>query len=327
MWKTHLWNLLYRSLWDTIVLGGSTLAGIVVIGIIGCILGFILTVLIEWCRAAWQMRALKSAMRSWPPYVGAVGGIVLAWIILFSWSLCATIYNDHEDLVAASSKLQEENRSLQLPAAATPEPAPIKSETPANARPKPPIAPQKQPEPQVPAEKRLTPDSSRGSLVQSNSGGLNVQQGTTGDKSPIINSPITIGNVPKDISPQDVISLTKYFSNAPIKARVIVSADQFSGNTPFPDKFYDALKDGGWPMLEAGVNRVMGFGPPGKKFQGAVLMVRGEPLKSTIYTDVSDPLTYIGNALVTFKIQRILRRVPDYPEGQIMIDFEGGFPD
>jgi hypothetical protein len=43
-----------------------------------------------------------------------------------------------------------------------------------------------------------------GSLVQSNSGGVNVQQGTTGINSPIINSPITIGDTPKAITPVDM---------------------------------------------------------------------------------------------------------------------------
>jgi hypothetical protein len=58
-----------------------------------------------------------------------------------------------------------------------------------------------------------------GSISQSNSGGINVQQGTTGNNSPIINSPITVGDVPKSISPQDMSALTSYFLNAKTKPK------------------------------------------------------------------------------------------------------------
>jgi hypothetical protein len=46
-----------------------------------------------------------------------------------------------------------------------------------------------------------------------------------------------------------------------------------------------------------------------------------------IYVDVSDPVSYIGNALQALKIPRILERKKDQPEGVISITIEGGFPD
>jgi hypothetical protein len=173
------------------------------------------------------------------------------------------------------------------------------------------------------------PNTTRpGSISQSNSGGINVQQGTTGNDSPIINSPITVGNVPKSISPQDMSALTSYFSNAKNKAKVNVAADQISGAAPFPGDFYDALKAGGWIMLEQGVNQYIGFAAPGKRFQGAIVTVRGEPLgpNETVSFEGSDPITYIGAALEAFKIPRSLKRDKSQEEGVITVDFQGGFP-
>jgi hypothetical protein len=167
-----------------------------------------------------------------------------------------------------------------------------------------------------------------GSISQSNSGGINVQQGTTGNNSPILNSPITVGDVPKSISPQDMSALISYFSNAKNKAKVKVSADQISGAAPFPGDFYSALKAGGWTMLEEGVNQYIGFAAPGKRFQGAVVTVRGEPLgpNETVYFEAFDSTAYVGAALEAFKIPRTLKRDKNQEEGVITIDFQGGFP-
>jgi hypothetical protein len=166
-----------------------------------------------------------------------------------------------------------------------------------------------------------------GSLVQQNSGGVNVQQGTTGDNSPITNSPITI-NAPKDILDKEMASLVEYLSGAPQKAPILINADQISGKDPFPDKFYDALRNAGWPMVRPGVDRMVGLGPPGKPFRGALVVIKGEPTNGeTINTDPSDPLTYIGMALANrCKVPILLKREPGQPEGQIAIVFEGGFP-
>jgi hypothetical protein len=169
-----------------------------------------------------------------------------------------------------------------------------------------------------------------GSLVQNNSGGINIQQGTTAPNSPIIDSPITIGSVPKNISPKDMDSIVAYLTGAPTKAHVKVVADQFSGTSPLPDRFYDALKNSGWTMLDAGVDSIVGFSAPGKKFQGAVVIIKGEPLRpdQTFYPDSpSDPLNYIAAVLEHLHIARILRRDPNLAEGAIYIQFEGGFSD
>jgi hypothetical protein len=167
-----------------------------------------------------------------------------------------------------------------------------------------------------------------GSISQSNSGGINVQQGTTGSNSPIINSPITIGDLPKTIQLQDMDTLKRFFRSAPNKAKVQISADQFSGAHPLPDDFYDALKGGEWTMVDTGVSHLMGFGPPGRRFQGAVLLVKGQPLgpNEGVQIDASDPLSYIGRALAALGVARSLQRDPSLEQGLIIIRFEGGFP-
>lgn len=172
--------------------------------------------------------------------------------------------------------------------------------------------------------------STSGSISQNNpNSGLNIEQGTTGSNSPIINSPIIVGDFPKTISAGDMIKLTAYFLSVPQKARIEVWADQFSGATPFPDKFYQALKDGGWAMEEPGVHSFMAFSAPGKRFQGVEILVSGEPLKANESIDIRppDPLFYIGTALKEFKIQMALDRRKDQREGIIRVTFMGGFPD
>jgi hypothetical protein len=170
-----------------------------------------------------------------------------------------------------------------------------------------------------------TPSSA---FIQGNSGGINVQQGTTGENSPIINSPITVGNVPKKISPTDMQRIVQYFLNAKAKSKVEIEADQYSGAAPLPDEFYQAMKDGGWDMKEPGVQRTMALYGPGKLFQGAVVTVNGEPLGpgERIYVNDSNPVFYIGNVLQALNIPRSLTRSKTQPEDLIVINFIGGFP-
>ena len=167
-----------------------------------------------------------------------------------------------------------------------------------------------------------------GSLVQENSGGINVQQGTTGADSPIVDSPITIGNLPKAIPPQDVTQLTSFFLNAKVKSRIKIFADQTSGAQPLPDDFYDLLKAGEWTMVDSGVNHVVSIPGPGRLFRGAELTVNGEPLEKgqMAHFDDSDPVFYIGSVLKSLKIPTAVRREKAQPEGLITITFENGFP-
>jgi hypothetical protein len=178
MWKEHFWNLLHRAQGSTLVLGGSTVAGIVVVGIIGCIFGYVSMSFIEWGRGGWNMTSFKSALRSWPPYVAGVVGFLLSWCLLFSWSVCVTIYKDHQDLVAANHRLKEENRILNPSSSGLPAP---------NASRGAPIAPQNHPKPisvpSKPAESHQSATGQNGAAVGSitlGSGSI-AQVGGTGN--------------------------------------------------------------------------------------------------------------------------------------------------
>lgn len=72
-----------------------------------------------------------------------------------------------------------------------------------------------------------------------------------------------------------------------------------------------------------------GFGPPGKRFQGAVIFVKGDPLLPdvTLWVGEPEPLAYIGETLKFLNVPMILMREPTQPEGRITVQFEGGFPD
>jgi len=169
-------------------------------------------------------------------------------------------------------------------------------------------------------------------IGQSNSGGVNVQQATTGKNSPIVNSPVTIGSVPKHIAPQDELTLTDYLLKTKASAarlHIVIAADQYSRPSPFVDEFYGLFKNGQWPMRDGGVTEFMGFSAPApKKFQGAVVVIKGEPIKpgETVNIAAPDPVFYIGTVLNTLKITRSLTRDPNAEQGLIIIQFEGGFP-
>jgi len=171
------------------------------------------------------------------------------------------------------------------------------------------------------------------SIQQSNSGGLNIQQATTGERSPIVNSPITVGQIPKTISAQDKVSLSELFTRGlgtTAGKTITISADQYSAPSPFISDFYDLISGAHWPMREAQVNQIIGFGQLGpKRFQGAVLILHGEPLKEgeQVKVDSSDPLYYIGTALQSLNVPMIVIRKTDFQENAIGIQFEGGFPD
>jgi hypothetical protein len=163
---------------------------------------------------------------------------------------------------------------------------------------------------------------------QVNSGGINIEQGTTGANSPIVNSPITVGDMPKRIAAEDMTRVVQYLSAARSKTTIDIQADQYSGASQFPDDVYQAFKDAGWNMKEPGVNRYMGFSAPGPRFQGAVVVIHGEPMKQgeQIFVSATDPLFYVGNVLKAFQVERSLDRRQNQEDGLITINFEGGFP-
>ncbi|MBS1800694.1 MAG: hypothetical protein JSS95_12815 [Acidobacteria bacterium] len=164
--------------------------------------------------------------------------------------------------------------------------------------------------------------------TQSNSGGINIQQGTTGANSPIVNSPITVGNIPKRIAPEDMPKIVQFLAKAPNKATIIILADQFSGASQFPDDLYDAFKAAGWQMKENGVNRFMAFPQPGRRFQGAEVSMKGEPVgPAGVTATPADALYYVGEIIKISGLQTSLNRNESIEDGVITITLLGGFPD
>ncbi|MGI4827750.1 MAG: YesL family protein [Janthinobacterium lividum] len=100
MWREHFQHLCYRAFLNALAMGGSTLAGIVVIGIFGIVLGFVFTVMIEGGRSKWDREILRAFIRTWPPYLGAIAGLLLAWILLFAFAISTTVYSGHQALVS-----------------------------------------------------------------------------------------------------------------------------------------------------------------------------------------------------------------------------------
>jgi hypothetical protein len=123
-------------------------------------------------------------------------------------------------------------------------------------------------------------------------------------------------------------NVVRYLQQAKSAVTIGITADQYSGAASFPDDFYDALKSAGWMMHDAGVNRVMSFGPPGKPFQGVIITEKGEPLKAGEGASFlpAAPESFIAALLDAYKIPRSLRRIPNEPENQITVEFQGGFP-
>jgi hypothetical protein len=123
---------------------------------------------------------------------------------------------------------------------------------------------------------------------------------------------LTVGNIPKHISPEDMKTLKDYLSKAELRLtagiELQISADQYSRSSLFVDGFYTLFHDSHWPMKDAGVAEVMTLaGPTVKKFQGAVVAIKGEPFQQggedTVVRE-PDPLYYIGNVFL------VLSRAP-----------------
>ena len=170
-----------------------------------------------------------------------------------------------------------------------------------------------------------TQKAAGGAVEQHNTGGINVQQATTGQNSAIVNSPIVIGDVPRRISPEDANVLKTFLAGAKTKARLKISADANTNLRQFSDDFYAVFKESGWRMEDPGVDTFLGFGPPGKRFAGVVVVVKGQPLQQgeevTLGSD--NALFYVAKVVDALKIPHILRREPNQPEDLISISFEG----
>lgn len=169
-----------------------------------------------------------------------VGAFLLLWVGIYFFALRGPSSSAETTAPVKNAAIESASQSTP-PQASQPERPRTSISNPKKATQKGPNTAERVPDSNAPPP-QPTPS---GSITQSNSGGINVQQGTTGPDSPIINSPITIGNPPRGISPADMQNIVQFLQNAKAKTTVDIVADQFSGATKLPDDFYQAFKDGG----------------------------------------------------------------------------------
>lgn len=162
---------------------------------------------------------------------------------------------------------------------------------------------------------------------QNNSGGINVEQGTIGPNSPIVNSPITIGDLKKTIAQEQVPGLVQFLSSAPTKLRVVIGVDQYSGSHPFPSDFYDLLNKSGWPMRFEGLGNVQVFSDPRKMHPKAAVSIFGEtpPEGEPKSLKAPDPRFYICAVLQNLNVPCELHHSKELSQDVVSIWFFDGF--
>lgn len=107
MWLRHFGNLLSRAGSETFLLGGSTLVGVVFIGVFGIILVFGFTILLGCYRGNWTIAALKRSLQSWPSYAVSLLVMLFCWGMLFGYEIVAVVYNDHQRYTLENQRLSQ----------------------------------------------------------------------------------------------------------------------------------------------------------------------------------------------------------------------------
>jgi hypothetical protein len=103
MW-TFIKELLWRGWKEALANGSSTGISVFWLGFGVLALGFVFTTGIEWLTGGSSMLALRAALKSWKSWLGAALALIVAWTILFAYSLFSVVYTDHKALTAAESK-------------------------------------------------------------------------------------------------------------------------------------------------------------------------------------------------------------------------------
>src|SRR5580704_17966042 len=106
--EKHFWNLCSRS-WDSLLsrLSPSTLS-VVVFSLAVPVLIFVAMLIYNFVRARKLGTAMGDILKtSAIPSLIAAGLTMLAWIVLFGWSVASTIYKDHQDFVSYIPKVKQ----------------------------------------------------------------------------------------------------------------------------------------------------------------------------------------------------------------------------
>ncbi len=164
------------------------------------------------------------------------------------------------------------------------------------------------------------------SVAQNNSGGINVQQATAGNNSSIINSPVSIGQIPKSIPHADMVRLTAVLQHAPNKCSIRIQTDQWSAEPPFTRDLYNLFKDGGWPMGYPHVENHESLGGPIVAAH-ATIIESGEPppQDELVSLNGDDPVATIAQVLTDLGYKPKIALNKDVPKGTVFIDFSGQF--
>ena len=153
------------------------------------------------------------------------------------------------------------------------------------------------------------------SLVQNNSGGVNIQQGTTGNNSPITNSPINVGDVTKRISKEQIRNVGVLLSHCANKPKVDILGDQYSARGPFLDQLHALFTDAGFVMLEPRPNMRMIIGASAKELAQVSITEYGEPVApgSVVQINSSDPAFCVLGALKALGLEPTVSRSKNNP--------------
>jgi hypothetical protein len=166
--------------------------------------------------------------------------------------------------------------------------------------------------------------ATRASQDQADSGRVNVRQGTTGNNSPIINSPITVGNTSLAFTQEQRTEIIDKLSHAAHKTTIAVVATQFSAGSKFPFDLYNIFKESGWSMYTDGVISVMALNlPSSTPMPSVIVKVHGDPSDKSVPKDIADSLGYVAFVFDKVNLPKLISHELTVPEGEIVISFEG----
>jgi len=228
-------------------------------------------------------------------------------------SLVAVCYSSAALWITPHDKLPEPNTEAAKPPASslqpeTPTPPSIHQEQKKPVVPHPPAAESSKSE--VTLDKNHPP--AERSVSQNNSGGVNVQQTTTGDNSPIINSPITVGTVAMRIPEAKKLEIISVLAQHP--ARIGVTLVQ-GGDSEFARDWRDVLIAAGW---ETGGGGIGSFIPTSGDMDGIWINIPGDvPKDGRVWIGTDTPQAALREAARILGIEPKFAQSPT-PGGGIM---------
>lgn len=113
MWEHHLGSLLGRA-WDNLLLAlSSSTLSVIVFSLAVPTCTFFATLIAKISRARKAGSSVSEILKGTITPTAITAGITgLCWICLFGWSVAATIYKDHQDLVSAIPRARTQQSML-----------------------------------------------------------------------------------------------------------------------------------------------------------------------------------------------------------------------